>query len=229
MLVPQDVVRLDITVHDRGVQLMQVNQHIEELVGELEELFTAGTPAILDPIGQRLSRSERLGQIKTSAFSAILVLGLEGVEVARNRRVRETSQHLGLSLEELEALAGLTLDELVSDDEDIEGGESSDEALRESEDEEEAEEPEEASPRQRSFWMARSVTTADAQSEDEHKEVAPRRPRRESSIIRGIRVEDEVLLLLEGANREVEADDLAAIKAAAEPLLRLLRARHIID
>lgn len=149
---------------------------------------------------------------------------------ARGESLQEVQGRLGgISLEELEALAGLTLDELVSDDEDIEGGESSDEVLRESEDEEEAEEPEEASPRQRSFWMARSVTTADAQSEDEHKEVAPRRPRRESSIIRGIRVEDEVLLLLEGANREVEADDLAAIKAAAEPLLRLLRARHIID
>ena len=98
---PPDLRKLSRALLDLGATLLTLRE-VNREAGELEELFTAGTPAILDPIGQRLSRSERLGQIKTSAFSAILVLGLEGVEVARNRRVRETSQHLGLSLEELE-------------------------------------------------------------------------------------------------------------------------------
>ena len=147
---------------------------------------------------------------------------------ARGESLQDVQGRLGgLTLEELEELAGLTLEEIESLGEEDPTKEAEDatlgaEASGKGKGQDDAEEG--APARQRSFWMARPQASPDAP-----EEVAPRRASREVELVRGVRMDDEVLLLLERANREIEADDVAAIKVAAEPLLRLLRARHIID
>ena len=48
-------------------------------------------------------------------------------------------------------------------------------------------------------------------------------------LLTGARLDPGVALWVEGARRALDDDDIAAIKVAAEPLMRLLRARRIID
>ena len=70
----------------------------------------------------------------------------------------------------------------------------------------------EPSARSKSFWRAIPEKT----------EAAPRAPR-----VEGVALGDGVLLLLEGAEREIDEDDQRAIRVAAAPLLELLRARRL--
>ena len=157
---------------------------------------------------------------RTALYGARHLLTLVAIKrlQARGESLQDVQGRLvGLTLEELEELAGLTLEELEPGEEDTQAEEKASPDV-------EGADADASGGRQRSFWMSRPEASTDAP-----EEVAPRRPSREVDLVRGIRMDDEVLLLLERANREIEADDVAAIKVAAEPLLRLLRARHIID
>lgn len=161
---------------------------------------------------------------RTALYGARHLLTLVAIKrlQARGESLQDVQGRLvGLTLEELEELAGLTLEELEPGEEDTQAEEK---ASPDAEGADADADADASGGRQRSFWMSRPEASTDAP-----EEVAPRRPSREVELVRGIRMDDEVLLLLERANREIEADDVAAIKVAAEPLLRLLRARHIID
>lgn len=46
--------------------------------------------------------------------------------------------------------------------------------------------------------------------------------------ISGVRLDDDIVLMIENATRDLHVDDLAAIRVAAEPLMKLLRARHLV-
>jgi DNA-binding transcriptional MerR regulator len=49
-----------------------------------------------------------------------------------------------------------------------------------------------------------------------------------SEDVGAMRLDDDVLLVLEGLTRTLDADDRHALKVAAEPLLHLLKARNLI-
>lgn len=49
------------------------------------------------------------------------------------------------------------------------------------------------------------------------------------STIQGVRLADGVALMLDGAGRELHPDDLEAIRVAAEPLVKVLRSRNLIE
>ena len=48
-----------------------------------------------------------------------------------------------------------------------------------------------------------------------------------ASLIRGVRLDRDVTLLLEGLSRELDESDLEALQVAAAPLLKLLTARRL--
>ncbi|CAN0423507.1 unnamed protein product [Laminaria digitata] len=137
----------------------------------------------------------------------LLLLAIKRLQ-ARGETLQDVQDRLaGIRDDELEELAGVTYEELVSDgEEDDEGDEyAGEEAKRED--------------RAGAFWMERPTQVS--------PEVAVK-PVSEGEI-RGARLDEDVVLLLERAQRGLDASDVAAIKAAAQPLLRLLRARHIIE
>ncbi len=65
----------------------------------------------------------------------------------------------------------------------------------------------------------------DQDEEDDEQDGAPYG----GDLLTGARLDPGVALWIEGARRALDDDDIAAIKVAAEPLMRLLRARRIID
>lgn len=79
--------------------------------------------------------------------------------------------------------------------------------------------PAQQAPRQRDFWRQ-----APAELEPAPLSI----PSAPSSSIQGMRLEDEVLLILQDPKRALTAQDQEAIAAAATPLIALLRARHLI-
>ncbi len=77
----------------------------------------------------------------------------------------------------------------------------------------------ETSRRAESFWE-----TAPAQPL-----AAPETEVEAGGTIGGARLNDDVLLVLENLARKLHEDDLRAIEIAAEPLLKVLRKRHLLN
>ena len=78
------------------------------------------------------------------------------------------------------------------------------------------------------FWrrvpaQATSPMDGDEAAEGADHEEAPAT----AELLTGARLDPQVALWIEGARRALDDDDIAAIKVAAEPLMRLLRARRI--
>jgi DNA-binding transcriptional MerR regulator len=73
----------------------------------------------------------------------------------------------------------------------------------------------------------RSIAEAEHRdSEPAHAE-ADRRPASTSPVLQGVAVNDAITLMLKTL-RTITPDDVEAIDAASAPLVRLLRARHLI-
>ena len=71
------------------------------------------------------------------------------------------------------------------------------------------------------FWREAPVD-----AEVAHLDADSREPR--SARIEGVEVAEGVVVLLQGAERDLYDDDVDAIKAAAAPLIKLLRARRLV-
>lgn len=69
-----------------------------------------------------------------------------------------------------------------------------------------------------SFWEERGSKRSDAASATPKKD----------DEVGAMRLDDDVLLVIEGLNRTLDEDDRHALRVAAEPLLHLLKARRII-
>lgn len=74
------------------------------------------------------------------------------------------------------------------------------------------------SSRSEDFWATPPAepTPAGQQSQTSHP-------------VSGLRLDDDVLLVLEGLRRELREDDAKAIAIAAEPLLKVLQRRHLLN
>jgi DNA-binding transcriptional MerR regulator len=73
----------------------------------------------------------------------------------------------------------------------------------------------------------RALAQARHAPEGPQPEAAPR-PAEAAALLQGLPVHDSVTVLLK-SKRPLTPEDLQAVEAASAPLLRLLRARHLID
>lgn len=81
---------------------------------------------------------------------------------------------------------------------------------------------EEPKRRQRDFWAQPAAEPERSESEVAALEEA-------LSSFPAVRLADGVALMLEGAQRDLYPDDLEAIRVAAEPLVKLLKSRNLMN
>lgn len=82
-------------------------------------------------------------------------------------------------------------------------------------------------PSRRTFWKDRAAPLRTGPQAAEAKEAKPQASEH-SSRVEAIAIQG-VTIVLNETQRELYQDDIEAIKAAAEPLLSLLRTRHIVS
>ena len=78
------------------------------------------------------------------------------------------------------------------------------------------------------FWLSEPEPLIE---QDEELELRAQAAQAEllERVMTGARLDAHAVLWIEGASRALDDDDVAAIEAAAQPLLRLLRARRILE
>jgi hypothetical protein len=76
------------------------------------------------------------------------------------------------------------------------------------------------------FWTATPASPSDEDQDGEECD-SDGQPAVTPTVLQGIRLDDEVTLLLASA-RPVDDDDLLAIRTVAAPLLKLLKTRRLL-
>ncbi len=82
------------------------------------------------------------------------------------------------------------------------------------------------------FWRRRPADVAAKEQEEVQQPRArapqPMQQELDFSPISGVRLDENTVLMIENLQREVHADDVDAIRVAAAPLMKLLRARYLV-